>query len=75
MGYWDYLKDRLTPIGLFAAGMFGALSVGHDPLSALMAAWLAMGFFFCIFSVLWLLGAIIGHKPRRNLPRLGGPRR
>ena len=70
MGYFAYMKDRLTPIGLFAAGMFGALSVGHDVLSALLAAWLAVGFFACIFSVLWFLGAIIRRQPRRQLPRL-----
>lgn len=75
MGYWEYLKDRLTPIGLFAAGMCGALSIGHDPLSAFMAAWIAVAFFFGIFSVLWLLSAIIGRKPRRDLSRLSGPRR
>lgn len=75
MGYLDYVKSRLTPIGMFAACMFGALSIGHSPLSALIAALLSLCFFACVFTLLWLLGAVCRRKPRGQLARLGRPLR
>lgn len=74
MTYLEYMRDRMTPISLFAVGMCGALSVGRSPLAALMAAWLAVAFFFVIFSVLWLLCAIVRREPRRELTRLSRTR-
>ena len=70
MGYWAYMKDRMAPIVVFSCGMAAFLSVGKELWAGAGAAALAIAFFFSIFSVLWLLGAIIGRKPRRDLARL-----
>lgn len=69
MTYLEYMQDRMTPISLFAVGMCGAF-MARDPLGALIAAWLAISFFGCIFSALWLLGTVVRRKPRRDLTRL-----
>lgn len=71
MGYLEYLKSRLGMLVPFMLVMMVLLTLrSGDFLAAVAAAWLASAFFFCIFSMLWLLGAVIGRKPRRQLTRL-----
>lgn len=71
MGYLEYLRSRLggfVPF-LFAFGLLLGIA-GGKPWESIGAALLAVAFFTLVFSTLWLLSAIIGRKPRRQLPRL-----
>lgn len=71
MGYLEYLRSSLGPFVPFLFAMAAVLALRSGEVwAAIGATWLAALFFGFVFSMLWLLGAIVGRKPRRQLTRL-----